>query len=199
MMTRQIPAWGRALVGAVAALLALCTAAAPAVPDTAVPAESFDCADAFDLIAMTVIIRCAGYRAPVDAPTHIRAAQRRLLDNGLASPAEFDGLQMVFCPLMQGTGMVPGPRRMYLDDGLQGLSVDGLAEIIAHELEHLRQFDMRGERGFKCAYVQDMMACGGCQDRRHPMERDAYERQDAARNGLMENVTGSEVSAPLQP
>ncbi len=166
-----------------------------------VPAESFDCADAFDLIAMTVIIRCAHYTSPAAAHARIDAARHRLQATGLATVAEFETLEITFCPLMQGTGMVPGPERLYLDDGLQGLSVDGLAEIIAHELEHVRQFANRGERGFKCDYVRDMMACGGCQDRRHPMEREAYERQDAARLRLLHESpsTPGSVTTRLRP
>lgn len=166
-------------------MLALPIASGLAAQEAPGPAEPFDCADAFDLIAMTVIIRCANYPAPPAARARIDAARERLQTTGLATPAEFDRLEVAFCPLMQGTGMVPGADRLYLDDGLQGLSVDGLAEIIAHELEHVRQFRERGERSFKCDYVRDMMACGGCQDRRHPMEREAYDRQDAARSRLL--------------
>lgn len=174
---------GRALLACLMA--ALLNASGSAAQDAPAPAEPFDCADAFDLIAMTVIIRCANHTAPPAARTRIVDARERLQATGLATPAEFDTLEIAFCPLMQGTGMVPGPDRLYLDDGLQGLSIDGLAEIIAHELEHVRQFRERGERGFKCDYVRDMMACGGCQDRRHPMEREAYERQDGARARLL--------------
>lgn len=81
--------------------------------------------------------------------------------------------------------MVPAPNRLYLDDGLITMSVDGLAEILAHELEHRSQFLTRGARGFKCDYVRAMRDCGGCQDRRHALEREAYERQDRARVRLL--------------
>ena len=148
-------------------------------------AEQFDCADAFDLIAMTVMIGCSSHAAPPAARERIAEAKTRLLGAQLATPEEFAGLGIAFCPLMQGTGMLPAPDRLYLDDGLQGMSVDGLAEIIAHELEHRRQFRTLGERGFKCAYVRDMSACGACQDRGHPLEREAYERQDRARERLI--------------
>lgn len=164
----------------VAALSALMNAVAePLAP------EQFDCADAFDLIAMTVMLRCSTYTAPPTAAARIAAARQRLLTRGLADRAEFDGLHIAFCPLVQGTGMVPDPTRLYLDDGLLGMSIDGLAEIIAHELQHRVQFDSFGAHGFKCAYVRAMTACGGCQDRQHPLEREAYERQDRVRNALL--------------
>lgn len=156
-----------------------------AAEDPAAPAESFDCADAFDLIAMTTMLRCAAWVAPADADARIEAVRRRLLATGLAQPQEFAGLRIAFCPLLQGTGMLPDPDHLYLDDGLLGMSVDGLAEIVAHELQHRAQFASLGRRGFKCAYVRDMSACGGCQDRRHPLEADAYARQDRARDGLL--------------
>jgi hypothetical protein len=167
-----------------AACLALFVGCAHA-DDGAGVAGQFDCADAFELVAMTVMAACAGYRAPDAARERIAEARVRLLDTRLATAREFAGLRIAFCPLLQGTGMMPAPDRLYLDDGLQRMSVDGLAEIIAHELEHRRQFASLGVRGFKCAYVRDMSTCGGCQDRRHPLEREAYERQDRARERLL--------------
>ena len=170
--------WRRLLF--VAALTAAFSAAAEPLAS-----EQFDCADAFDLIAMTVMLRCSTYSEPPAAAARIEAARRRLLARGLADSAEFDGLHIAFCPLVQGTGMVPDPTRLYLDDGLLGMSVDGLAEIIAHELQHRVQFESFGAHGFKCAYVRAMTACGGCQDRQHPFEREAYERQDLVRDALL--------------
>ena len=168
------------------ALLALVLAASAAADKPVT--EQFDCADAFDVIAMTVILRCAAYTAPPAAGARLDAARRRLLDTGLATLPEFEGLTLAFCPLVQGTGMMPDPDRLYLDDGLIGMSVDGLAEILAHELQHRVQFDSFGAHGFKCAYVRAMAACGGCQDRRHPLEREAYERQDRVRAALLKST-----------
>lgn len=168
------------------ALLALSLCAAPASHGAPPLAnEQFDCADAFDLVAMSVMLRCAAYRAPAAADARIAAARQRLLDARLADAAEFADLDIAFCPLLQGTGMVPEPDRLYLDDGLIAMSIDGLAEIIAHEIQHRAQFDAYGVRGFKCAYVRAMADCGGCQDRRHPLEAEAYARQDRVREALL--------------
>jgi hypothetical protein len=163
----------------------VCAAAAAAAAEPPAAAEQFDCVDAFDLVATGVILGCALWSAPPAARTRLDAARERLLATGLASPEEFAGLVLAFCPLPRGTGMVPAPDRLYLDDGLMKMSVDGLAEILAHELEHRRQFLVRGVRGFKCDYVRAMRDCGGCQDRRHALERAAYERQDRARARLL--------------
>lgn len=147
--------------------------------------EQFDCENAFDLIAMMVIARCNMYQPPAAADAALTAAITRLRSSGLASDEELDASRPAFCPLAAGTGMVPAPGRLYLDDGLSGLSTDGLAEILAHELEHIRQFQQLGTRGFKCEYVRDMLACGGCQDRRHGLEAEAYARQDRVREQLL--------------
>ena len=151
---------------------------------TPLRAERFDCENAFDLIAMMVIARCSVYQAPPAASEAIAAASARLRDQQLASAEELDRSTIAFCPLAAGTGMVPAPRQLYLDDGLITLSTDGLAEILAHELEHVQQFERMGTREFKCEYVRDMLACGGCQDRGHGLEAAAYDRQDRVRERL---------------
>lgn len=167
------------------ALLVIVAFVACSASRGAPPPESFDCEDAFDLIAMSVILRCSTWAAPPAAQARLAAVRQRLLDTGLARAPEFDGLHIAFCPLLQGTGMLPDPAHLYLDDGLLGMSIDGLAEILAHELQHRVQFASFGSRGFKCAYVRAMSACGGCQDRRHPLEAEAYARQDRAREHLL--------------
>lgn len=159
-------------------------AASPSAP-APLAGERFDCENAFDLIALMVVARCSLYQAPAAAAAAIDAAATRLRDAGLASEDELRASHIAFCPLAAGTGMVPAPGQLYLDDGLVGLSSDGLAEILAHELEHIRQFQRLGTREFKCEYVRDMLACGGCQDRGHALEAEAYERQDEVRERLL--------------
>ena len=153
---------------------------------TPLSVERFDCENAFDLIAMMVIARCSVYQAPATASAALAAAATRLRAAGLASEEEFAASHIAFCPLATGSGMVPAPGQLYLDDGLIGLSTDGLAEILAHELAHVRQFEQLGRRGFKCEYVRDMLACGGCQNRDHRLEAEAYARQDQVRERLIE-------------
>lgn len=168
---------------------------ADAAPDTpsAPLSKRFDCEDAFDLVSKMVVFRCATYTAPATANGRIEMALTRLRDAGLMSGAEAASAQIAFCPLAQGTGMVPEPGRMYLDDGLIDLSPDGLAEIIAHEFVHIHQFEQLGERGFKCAYVRAMVDCGGCQDRKNALEADAYARQDTAREKLKDLPAGAKA------
>jgi hypothetical protein len=144
----------------------------------------FDCEATFDLVASTLIAGCTGAVPSSAAQAKIDAALARLEDAGLVQAGELTDIAIGVCPLTRGAGIVPAPRRIYLDDGLMGASDDLVAEVIAHELEHVRQFETLGARGFKCGYVRAMLACGGCQDRRHDLEHDAYARQDRARERL---------------
>lgn len=156
----------------------------------------FDCEDAFDLVAMMVVFRCAAYAEPAAGPARVAAALARLREVDLREADRHATTRVAFCPLAGATGMVPAPDTLYLDDGLLGLSTDGLAEIMAHEFEHVAQFERLGARGFKCAYVEAMTACGGCQDRRHPLEASAYARQDEARERLQRSTDSPAPEIP---
>lgn len=68
-----------------------------------------------------VVARCSLYQAPAAAAAAIDAAATRLRDAGLASEDELRASHIAFCPLAAGTGMVPTPGQLYLDDGLVGL------------------------------------------------------------------------------
>lgn len=164
-------------------------ASTPAVSPESL-SQQFDCEGAFDLVALMVIFRCAAYVPPPSARRALDAAVQRLRKFDLIDADEQASTRIAFCPLAAGTGMVPTASQLYLDDGLISLSTDGLTEIMAHELVHVRQFVRLGERGFKCAYVQSMAACGGCQDRRHFLEQEAYAHQDAVRHLLSREAAG---------
>jgi hypothetical protein len=147
--------------------------------------ETFDCVDAFDLFAAYVIFRCAVNPMSADDTGLITRAVQRLDDQKLLPPRAFDELKIDFCPLASATGIAPTPAQIYIDDGLRAGSAEGLAEVIAHEWVHTRQFKRLGEREFKCTYVREMAECGGCQDRHHALEREAYEKQDVIRNSFL--------------
>jgi len=158
-------------------------------------AEEFDCVNAFDLFASFAMVRCAVAPLAADDITSISRALARLRTLGIIEAASAPDVDVRFCPLLNGTGLVPAPHRMLLDDGLRAMSTDGLAEVIAHEFAHIEQFETLGPSEFKCAYVRAMSACGGCQDRAHPLEREAYEAQDRARARLARHPAPQEPSA----
>lgn len=159
----------------------------------------FDCIDAFNLFAALATARCEFNPEPYDPWTKLDAARARLIAAGYFERADFADVRISWCPLLSGTGMVPDVRHLYLDDGLRGSSVDGVAEVLAHELVHIRQFRALGDREFKCAYVRGLAACGSCQDRAHPLEREAYELQDRVRNGFLKQLGIEPPAAPPSP
>ena len=166
--------------------------AAPTMPF----ATEFDCLNAFDLFASFVMLSCAAIKDEPDDRAIIDRALSRLHELQLATPQNTAEIDIRFCPLLSGTGLVPAPGRVLLDDGLRAMSAEGLAEIIAHELVHVQQFEALGSAEFKCAYVRAMSACGGCQDRGHPLELAAYVAQDRARAALL-SASGS-APAPVE-
>ena len=165
--------------------------AAPTMPF----ATEFDCLNAFDLFASFVMLSCAAIQSEPDDRAIIERALSRLHELQLATPQNTAEIDIRFCPLLSGTGLVPAPGRVLLDDGLRAMSAEGLAEIIAHELVHVQQFEALGSAEFKCAYVRAMSACGGCQDRGHPLELAAYAAQDRARAALL----SGNAPAPVEP
>ena len=148
-------------------------------------ADSFDCVDAFDVVAAFSTLQCGPQSVASGDALRLRTVGQRLLDIGQVSAQELSRLTIEFCPLGSGTGIVPANGQIYLDDGLRLASDDGIAEVLAHEITHTRQFSKMGAREFKCAYVRAMAQCGGCQDRRHALEREAYAVQDEVRRILL--------------
>ncbi|MBI2800345.1 MAG: hypothetical protein HYX63_08660 [Gammaproteobacteria bacterium] len=167
------------------ALGALCVGAEQNLDPQAMTPREFDCVDTFNSLAGFVMLRCSLIAPEPRDARLLDAAKRVLLDHRFAQSRDFADLNLSFCPLLRGTGMVPAANRIYLDDGLRGSSAEGLAEVLAHEAVHVRQLNTLGERDFKCRYVAQMSACGGCQDRRHPLEAEAYAAQDLVRNTLL--------------
>lgn len=156
--------------------------AAPNLPFAA----EFDCVNAFDLFASFASLHCAATAGPPDASDDARIdrALRQLRHHGLVTAEEAAETRIRICPLMNGTGLVPAPGRILLDDALRDMGDALFTEILAHEFVHVRQFETLGAAEFKCAYVRGMSRCGGCQDEGHPLEKEAYGLQAQVRDLL---------------
>ena len=146
-------------------------------------AAEFDCVNAFDLFASFASLHCVASAGPPNAgdAERIDRALRKLRHHGLVTAEEAAGTRVRICPLMNGTGLVPAPGRILLDDGLRNMGDELFTEILAHEFVHVRQFEKLGTAEFKCAYVREMSRCGGCQDDGHPLEKEAYDLQERVR------------------
>ena len=104
---------------------------------------------------------------------------------GFVTADAFNAIDTGFCPLTNGLGLTPSASAIYLDDGLAQASDDTVAEVLYHELQHVRQIREMGSQTFKCAYIESLIACNGCTDHGHTLEAPAYAAQARARDALL--------------
>lgn len=62
-----------------------------------------------------------------------------------------------------------------------------VASTLAHEMVHIQQFRRMGSGNFKCTYAQQYIECAGCQNERHPLEREALQFEAFAIRRLAES------------
>lgn len=146
--------------------------------------EHFDCVDAFELIVLATTLRCPAGAAAAPAPDLHLQARDKLIEEGFYSAADFAGIDIRWCPLTNALGFTRDAEHIVLASGLALGSADLIAEVLAHEMVHARQFRERGADGFRCDYVNAFVACAGCQDRGHALEAEAYTLQDKVRERL---------------
>lgn len=132
------------------------------------------CAAPFQAITGVVIARCSNWDGRVDDQHLIGQAIEVLLRARVATRGDFRGVQIRWCPLNGAHGMAPDRGRIYLDTSLKN-DAFGTASTLAHEVMHVRQYRRMGTDKFKCTYSRKYTECRGCQDSRHPLEREAYD------------------------
>jgi uncharacterized membrane protein len=145
------------------------------------------CNATYQTLTSAVIARCSNWDARLDDQPLVQRAVDSLVNSGLFQRSEFNGVQIRWCPLSGAQGMAPDRGRIYLDTAAKSEQPDNLAALLAHEMTHVRQYRRMGTDQFKCEYSRKYIECGGCQDERHPLEREAYEFETVALNKL-ENV-----------
>lgn len=159
----------------------------PTIPLT--PREQFEtganfaCAAPFKGITGSVIARCSNWDGRTENQDLIQNAVQWLLNAGQISPSDLNGVQVRWCPLNGAHGMAPDRGRIYLDTSLQ-MDTFATATTLAHEIFHIRQYRAAKPDQFECNYSRQFTECGGCQDRRHALERDAYNFEDSVRAAL---------------
>lgn len=153
------------------------------------------CAATFDSIIGSV--RGACNRMASQAPAEreqlaLAIARERLQKLGVVTGSELSGISIRWCQGdFLGAGIVPAPNEIILNRELLNRSYDDIAATIAHELHHVRQFRSMGAVAFKCNYVQQYIACGGCQNQAHPMEAEAYRYEASVSTRLAATANGS--------
>lgn len=133
------------------------------------------CAAPFQAMTNAVILTCSNYDGRLVNQHLIENAKNTLISSGMFARKEFDGIQIRWCPLRGASGMVPDRGRIYLDTFINTEDPIAIAALLAHEMAHVRQYRRLTTDRFKCLYSKQYVDCRGCQDRNHPLEREAYD------------------------
>lgn len=126
----------------------------------------------------------------------IELAKQELIAAGLVRAEEFNDVSISFCNQIHGNGVVPDRDRVFLHSSTKTASPRYLAGLLAHEMEHVRQYRHTGTDKFKCDYTGQVGSCfvnnaargvanlqrdGYCQTASQNLfERAAYAAGDAA-------------------
>ena len=143
------------------------------------------CTIPYQTLTSAVIAKCSNWGGRLDDQHIIQQAKQRLINAGIFSAHEFNGVQIRWCPLYGAHGMAPDRGRIYLDTSAKNDDPNALSALLAHEMKHVQQYRRMGTDNFKCDYSKKYTACGGCQDRGHPLEREAYDFESNVYNRLV--------------
>ena len=138
------------------------------------------CNYVYKTITSAVIAQCSNWNGRLDDQDLIRNAIDSLISSGLFRREEFDDVQIRWCPLINANGIAPEHDRIYLNISAKSDNPTNIAALLAHEMVHIRQYRDMGADKFKCEYSRKYLECGGCQDDRHTLEREAYNFENAA-------------------
>jgi hypothetical protein len=143
------------------------------------------CISLYQAITKTLMARCSNWDGRTTDRDIIQRAKQLVISTGLIRSSEFDPVDIRWCPLPSGTaGITPDRNVIYLNQSLKFDPLPVVAATLAHEMTHVRQYGRMGTDDFKCAYSRKFAECGGCQDRRHPLEQEAYDFESRARSVL---------------
>lgn len=142
------------------------------------------CTIPYQTLTNAVIARCSNWGGRLDDQHIIQQAKQSLINAGIFAPHEFNGVQIRWCPLSGAHGMAPDRGKIYLDTSAKNKNRNALAALLAHEMKHIQQYRRMGTDRFKCIYSEKYIGCGGCQDRGHTLEREAYDFEDNVYNRL---------------
>lgn len=164
---------------------------------------SLACTSTFETIVGSVRALCSGFNAQSSSSQDqaiIRMAKQRLIDTGVISAAIFNGTTIRWCAgSFTGRGIAPGGDEIILSSDIKSEPIDDIASTLAHEMRHLQQYRSMGSANFKCKYAQEYIKCAGCQDERHPLEREAFQFEAYAANRLSNSPAQTGGSLPMPP
>jgi len=141
------------------------------------------CAAGFEVVTKAVILSCPPMVTQQEANL-FEGLKRDLVSAGVVGANAFQNVSFKFCRLNGADGMAPDRNVVYIHDGLRSAPTYELAVTLAHEMKHIEQYRQLGTDAFKCNYTKQFIKCDRCQDRKHELEREAYEFEDRARYAL---------------
>ena len=153
-----------------------------------------ECGRPFESIVNWTQRRCQNWPPRMEHDEDFNNAIELLIASRLFESKEFVGIKFRFCPLGGAHGMAPTANIVYIDSAYQGQEIPPLARIMAHEMEHIRQWRAHGD-SFRCKYSEELVRCEGCQDNGNRFERQAYAREDQFVWTL--NLVGSYCETPV--
>jgi uncharacterized membrane protein len=162
------------------------------------------CTIPFQSSTQIQIGHCSNWGGRLDDQDLIQDAIRALAGTGKFQIEEFSGVQIRWCPLIGGPdgrvahGIAADRGRVYLNSSQKNHDPIDVATLLAHEMKHVRQYRGMGTDEFKCKYSQEYVKCGGCQDRGHSLEREAYDFEDQIRQLLNQAPVQSATRHELQ-
>ena len=143
------------------------------------------CNGPYRSITQPIVAACANYHRRMDKRTLIKKAKDLLIDKGYFTESDFSNVKIRWCPLVGDTaGMVPDRNKLLIDVSYMDDSPRDIAPVIAHEMVHVHQYIKLGTEKFKCQYTEKFLRCGGCQDGKHSLEKEAYDFEEKVRNNL---------------
>lgn len=159
------------------------------------------CAKPFNYITGVVRASCKNYSESMRDANTISSAKSLLFVTGMAQWEEFGGVRIRWCNTLNSDGFAPAPNEIYLDAAWTTANLPDLAALLLHELQHIRQWRRHGD-SFPCKYSEAYVACGGCQDGGHRLEREAYDIEEAFYSRLnvpARSCSTSMGNCPLPP
>jgi hypothetical protein len=131
------------------------------------------CKRPFEEYVRFVLAACDNWSGRADDGDIIENAKAVLIRAGVLSAADFEGVEISWCPLGAGAwGMTPAKDRVLLNPILKS-DMALLARNLGHEMFHVGQYRRWGTDEFQCRYSQELLRTRSA-GRDNAVEADAY-------------------------
>lgn len=137
-----------------------------------------ECARPFEAVTGFIRTYCKNSGSSTQLENfRLSEAKRLLLASGHYRDKDFSGVRVRWCKLNGADGMSPDRGEIFLDTDMLGAESFQIAALLAHELQHERQWRRHGDK-FPCKYSEAYVGCSGCKDNNNRFEKEAYAAGD---------------------